>query len=292
MPTPPTSQDDEHYRALSVAFLTYIAKAFGLIKDIKPTGDIGQWLPFALTAHVVQLGRAIHSLVELGYADEGIPIGRQMMSATMNQLFIVSSGNPSGWGLRYWLQIGDLEHRLFERELRKARFDESKLTQMHSQANANREADIRDFEATGNVLPEKLVDPGRRQPRRDTWTGLSDKALADRLGLFDWYDGEYNYLSTVTHAQAVSVLPIAQGLRDGHLPAAGPHFRSPLAAIGVAVTALHYSVMATLKHYGLVALSNQADRAKTQMEGAIDRYRNATGITQFVSDAFGSPRPR
>lgn len=99
VPTSPSSQDDEHYRGLCLAYVNYIARTFGLISDIKPAGDIGRWLPFALSAHVVQLGRAIHALVQLGYADEGIPIGRQMMSATMTQLFIVSSGNPNGWGL-------------------------------------------------------------------------------------------------------------------------------------------------------------------------------------------------
>jgi hypothetical protein len=84
-------------------------------------------------------------------------------------------------------------------------------------------------------------------------------------------------------------MPIAHGLRDGHLPPVGSHFRSPLAATGVAVTSIHYSVLATLRHYNLATLSKQADGAKAQMERAIDDYRDATGITQFVSETFGSP---
>jgi len=163
-PTPPSSKDAEHYRGLCLAYVSYIAKVFGLIRDIKPTGDIGRWLPFALSAHVVQLGRAIHALVQLGYAEEGMPIGRQMMSATMTQLFIVSSDNPSGWGLRYWLQIGDLERRLFEREVRKARFDEAKLTQMLSDADAIREADIRDFRSGWEGVARQVGGPRRAAP--------------------------------------------------------------------------------------------------------------------------------
>ena len=66
-------------------------------------------MPYALFVHVLQLGRAVHVLVAAGYPDQAIPLTRAMLSATMNLLFIVTSGNPNGWALRYWLQMGEVE---------------------------------------------------------------------------------------------------------------------------------------------------------------------------------------
>lgn len=291
LPTPPGG-DTASYRRLLTAHDQYMRAVYSLMADVKPAGRIGRWVPYALFIHVFQMARAVHALLDLGYAEEALPIGRSMISATMSLLFIVTSDDPEGWSLRYWLQLGQQERRMLERELRLGRFDEDAIKDFIQQSNDTESGAIREAAAGGIILPDKLPTPGRGKPRDDTWTGLSDKALAERVGLLDWYEGEYDYLSTVTHAQAVALMPIVHGLMEGHLPTIGPHFRSPLPAVGVSYTSVKYAMLALIKHFDLVARDPEFQAANALMSAAIETYRVANGINAFVATTFGGePNP-
>ena len=283
----PPPGDAALYQSLVATYYGYLRTIHELIRDDKPAGAIGIWLPYALFIRILQQGRAVHLLVQQGYGDEPLPIARAMISGAMTLLFIETSGNPDGWGLRYWLQLDEQERRLLDRELRLKRFDEERIRAVIAAARRNVQELVDATSREGIVIPSKLPDPSRKRPRADTWTGLSDKALAEHLNLLDWYDGEYAYLSSMTHAQAISVKPIADQLMSGHLPTIGPHYREPLAAIAVAVSAIKYGFLGFMSHFGLVGRDPAFQAANNAMSEAINSYREKSGANAMVAEAFG-----
>jgi len=286
LPTPPGGSR-ELYQSLVDTFDTYLRRVHQLIERDQPSGLAGTWVPYALFIHILQLGRALLLLVQAGYSEEALPIGRAMISAAMNLLFIVTSDNPDGWALRYWLQLADHERKYLARELRLERFDQKKIQQLITAADANLAGLHEALRREGITLPDKLSSPGQAKPRHDTWTGLSDRALAERLQLTDWYEGEYDHLSRVTHVQAISVKPIGDELLAGRLPSVGPHFREPLAAIAVAVSAIKFGFLGFMKHFNLVDRDPVFQAANNAMTSAINSYRDQSGANAIVDRVFG-----
>ena len=197
---PPPSGSPELYQSLSNTFYFYLRAMHDLIKDDRPAGNVGTWVPYALFVHILQLGRAVNLLVSEGYSEEALPISRAMISAAMTLTFIVTSDNPDGWALLYYSQLADQEMRYLTREQRLARFDADRINELIGAADQNMESLRQAAEKEGIVIPQKLPDPSRGKPRRDTWTGLSDKSLAERVGLLDWYEGDYDYASGITRS--------------------------------------------------------------------------------------------
>jgi Family of unknown function (DUF5677) len=285
--TPPDGESQE-YRDLVGAFDCYLRDvARVVLADASPVGPVGRWVPYALFHHLMQLARAIQAGVRIGYSDEALPAGRSMLSAAANLIFIIGSGNPNGWALRYWLQVADVETRMLERELGLGRFDKTAIERILKDTEANREGAIAAATAEGITYPDKLIGPGRTTPRDDTWTGLSDKALFDRVGLADWYQTEYDYLSTITHAQAVCLLALRDQLMAGSKPSLGPHFRSPLPVIVSAFNSVKFASLAMVNHYGLSL--PDIDRANAAMSSAVDAYKAAIDADAFVASVMGAP---
>jgi len=247
---------------------------------------MGRWVPYALFHHLMQLARAVQGLVRAGYSDEALPVGRSMISSAANLIFIVGSGNADGWALRYWLQLADVETRMLRREVSLGRFDKTGVERILADTQTNRDGAIAAATAEGVVFPDKLIGPRSKKPRDDTWTGLSDKALFDRLRLADWYETEYDYLSTVTHAQAVCLLPLRDVLMAGSRPSLGPHFRPPLPALVAAFNAVKFAGLAMVKHYDLGAVLAEVDQANQRMSEAVERYRSAIGADAMVASIF------
>lgn len=285
--TPPEGESPA-YRNLVDGFDGYLRDVAQLIlTGASPVGAVGRWVPYALFHHLMQLARVIQVGVRMGYGDEVLPAGRSMLSAAANLIFIVGSGNPDGWALRYWLQLAEVETRMLQRELELGRFDKSVIERILSDNTSNRDGAITAAEEEGITYPDKLVGPRSKHARDDTWTGLSDKALFDRLGLADWYRTEYDYLSTATHAQAVCLLPLRERLMAGSKPSLGPHFRSALPVIVSAFNSAKFGGLAMVKHYGL-SLSDM-DRLNDTMSTAVDAYRTAIGADAFVASVMAAP---
>jgi hypothetical protein len=237
--------------------------------------------------HVLQLGRAVHLLVAAGYPDQAIPLTRSMLSATMNLLFIVTSGNPNGWALRFWLQMGEVEQRFLKGELARMRFDEASVRSLMTEAQRNVDGAIAHAESEGVRLPDKLASRERGQPRDDTWTGLSDRALAERVGQLDAYETEYDYASLITHAQAVALKPIATALIDGSPVGTGPTFGPPLPAIGASYNSSSAALLGIVKHFGLSNRLPEVDSLTLAMRDAIDEWREVSGMNRQIKSIFG-----
>lgn len=284
--TPPEGETPA-YGALVAAHDRYLRDVVRLIlSSASPVGAVGRWVPYALFHHLMQLARAVQGLVIAGYSDEALPVGRSMLSSAANLMFIVGSGNADGWALRYWLQLAEVETRMLKRESGLGRFDKTGVERILAETQTNRAGAIAAAAEEGIVFPDKLIGPRSKKPREDTWTGLSDKALFESLALADWYETEYDYLSTVTHAQAVCLLPLRDGLMAGAKPSLGPHFRPPLAALVASFNAVKFAGLAMVKHYDLLALLAEVDRANSNMSQAVQDYRSAVGAEAMVSSIF------
>jgi len=283
----PPSGNSPIYQALVAAHDRYLRQLHPLVQvDLRGKG-IGDWLPYALFVHVLQLGRAVQGLVAAGYPDEAIPLTRAMLSATMNLLFIVTSGNANGWALRYWLQLGEMEQRFLQRELRRMRFDEATVRALIADGQRNVDGAIAQAKIEGVQLPDKLTMPGHKHPRNDTWTGLSDRALAERVGQVDAYETEYDYASAITHVQAVSLKPIANALLEGRAVSTGPYFGPPLPAIGASYNSSSAALFGIVKHFGLTANMPAFDSTTKEMRDAIDRWREESGTNEHIKSIFG-----
>jgi hypothetical protein len=285
-PEPPKGETQE-YRRLVAAHYTYIRGVAGVvIPAANPSGSIGRWVPYALYHHLIQLSRALHDLVVLGYSDEALPIGRAMLSASVYSIFLITSDNPDGWALRYWLQLTYQEQRMLLREQQISRFDPERVAVKLAQTSIDHDGVIAAARAEGINLPDKLIPEGAKKPR-DTWTGLTDKGLFKHLNLADWHETEYDYLSTAIHVQPVSLLPLRDDLIEGKKPVLGPHFRVPLAAVTASFNSIKFSTLAMLRHYRLEGRLSDIDALGADMSAAIDAYREDTGINAMVRAVLG-----
>jgi hypothetical protein len=285
-PEPPKGESQE-YRRLVAAHDRYIRGVAGVvIPAANPSGSVGRWVPYALYHHLIQLSRALHALVVLGYSDEALPIGRAMLSASVYSIFLVTSTNPDGWALRYWVQLTNQEQRMLLREQRISRFDPERVAGKLARTSSDHDGLIAAARAEGIDLPDKLISEGEKKPR-DTWTGLTDKGLFKHLNLADWHETEYDYLSTAIHVQPVSLLPIRDDLIEGKKPVLGPHFRMPLAAVTASVNSIRFSTLAMLKHYRLEDRLSDVDALSADISAALDAYREDTGINATVRAVLG-----
>jgi len=282
----PASGNSPTYQALVAAHERYLKQLHAIVQIDLRGRPIGDWLPYALFVHILQLGRGVQILVAAGFPDEALPLTRAMISAMMNLLFIVTSDNPNGWALRYWLQLGDMEQRFLERELKRMRFDEMTVRRLIDEAHANVAGAKSQAEKEGVLLPEKIATPAR-QPRPDTWTGLSDRALAERVGQVDAYETEYDYASAITHVQAVALKPIANALIEGRPVGTGPYFGPPLPAIGTSYNASSAALLGIAKHFGLVDKMREIDSVTEEMRDAIDHWRQVSGANEQIKSIFG-----
>ncbi len=288
-PQPP-SGDTPAYRRLALTHDLYIRRLSGVLLERVPlqAGDpIGRWVPYVLYHHIFQLSRATSSLVKLGYSEETLPLGRALISSTMNIMFIVGSENPEGWALRFWLQLGELEQRMLARESRLERFDRAVIERLATEGAEAAEGAIAAHIRDGGIYPDKLVPPRARRPNPATWHGLSDRGLAISLGLLDWYETEYDYLSTVTHAQSIAVQASGQAIMRGETLVCGPHFRAPLLALTSSISAMKYASLAIMKHYDLAAADPEFQALNNSMTEAINRYREESGGNDGVRAVFG-----
>jgi hypothetical protein len=291
MDTPqPPSGDSRAYRQLAVTHELYIRRLSGILLERVPlqAGDpIGKWVPYVLYHHIFQLSRATSSLVKLGYSEETLPLGRALISSTMNIMFIVRSDNPEGWALRFWLQLGELEQRMLARERRIERFDPAVIERIASEAAEAAQGAIAAHIGEGGIYPDKLLPPRAKKPNLSTWHGLSDRGLAISLGLLDWYETEYDYLSTVTHAQSIAVHASGQAIMRGETLVCGPHFRAPLLALTSSISAIKYSSLAIMKHYDLSGADSAFQALNNSMTEAINQYREESGGNEGVRAVFG-----
>jgi len=287
----PASGNSTSYQALVAAHERYLRQLHAIVQIDLRGRPIGDWLPYALFVHILQLGRAVQTLVAAGFPDEALPLTRAMISAMMNLLFIVTSGNPNGWALRYWLQLGEMEQRFLARELKRMRFDEATVRKLIDEAGQNVAGAKSQAAREGVQLPDKIAASDRGQPRMDTWTGLSDRALAERVGQVDAYETEYDYASAITHVQAVALKPIANALIEGKAVGTGPYFGPPLPAIGSSYNASSAALLGIAKHFGLADKLPDIDVVTKEMRDAIDHWRDVSGTNEQITSIFGDRIP-
>jgi hypothetical protein len=289
IPEPPRG-DTPAYRQLVAAHAAYIRGLSHRLLErvpLSPGDPAGRWVPYALYHHIFQLCRANLALVDLGYSEEALPLGRAMISTTMNLMHIVRSANADGWALRFWLQLGDQEQRMLARERQLQRFDPGVVERLISDSSEAARGAVEAHVAQGGIYPDKLVPSGAKKPNTHSWHGLTDRDMAMKLGLIEWYETEYDFLSTMTHARAIAVLATGQQLMRGEPLTCGPHFRAPLAALTCASNALKYSSLVIMRHFELESVDPECQALNLFMREAVTAYRQDSGADDGVRAVFG-----
>jgi hypothetical protein len=92
------------------------------------------------------------------------------------------------------------------------------------------------------------LDPLGKNPW--TWSGLSDFAVMEHLGLDRWYDLYYSPFSDSAHVNAAGIGEEVAQLMAGHV-SLGHRFESPWHLVAGAMEAISHAAAAMDSHYGL-----------------------------------------
>jgi hypothetical protein len=176
---------------------------------------------------------------------------------------------------------------MLARERQLQRFDPGVVERLISDSSEAARGAVEAHVAQGGIYPDKLVPSGAKKPNTHSWHGLTDRDMAMKLGLIEWYETEYDFLSTMTHARAIAVLATGQQLMRGEPLTCGPHFRAPLAALTCASNALKYSSLVIMRHFELESVDPECQALNLFMREAVTAYRQDSGADDGVRAVFG-----
>ena len=221
---------------------------------------------YMLFVRTLQLSRALQDLCIAGYADESRLLGRAMVSAGLTALFIAENDCDSR-ALLYAFQQREtrrkrgtalVRHGLMKQSV----FDEddAKQTQLEDETLAK-------HEAAGTRVAARLGD-------RPTWSGMTDRQVAERLNKLHWYDLLYGPASDITHVSIVSLETELEALSSGNIHI-GPRFTTPFIAVFNAGQVVS-GVSRRLSDYFRLEAKDLIDGADANLKAAIDAFVDAT----------------
>lgn len=222
-------------------------------------------VPYVLFVKLVQLGRVLHRLVETGYSDEAEPIARAMVSAGLNLVAIVDEDAP-GRALRFVQHTQELR-----RGLLRAYVEEGYFAQEEAD---NREAKIRDDEE--RVLHRyaaKGVEPRALGRRPDTWHGLSDRELAERMNVRRWYNFYYKNFSDEAHVNVSAVARDLRRLYEERRVHVGPKHLDPWMVLFASAESIGECLGQLDTHFGL-GRREETDAINERMAQALREHRS------------------
>lgn len=218
---------------------------------------------YALFLRLLQLGRAVQELCIVGHALEAQLITRPMVSASLSMILIAEGGsNPRA-----------LLFAQFQRKLRRQR---SAALVKHDHLSRQRAVEL---EAMEVALEEQALAahaaagtvPARRLgPSEQTWSGLSDHALADRFKLPGWYDLFYGPMSDQSHMNAAAIGDEIASLAQGSITVGG-RFGSPFLVVLAACETVSHGAE-VIDQFFSVGSSAQRKELDDQMLHAVRVY--------------------
>ena len=223
-------------------------------------------LLYLLFVRILQLGRALQDLCIAGYADESRVLGRAMVSGGLTALLIAEKDSDSR-ALLYAFQQREtrrkrgkalVRHRVMEQSVFEE--DDERQTKLEDEVLAR-------YEEAGTAVAAKLGE-------RPTWSGLTDRQVAEQFGKLHWYDLLYGPASDITHVAIVSMETEFDALTSGHVHI-GPRFISPFIAVFNAGQVVSGVSRCLSDYFGLDA-KELIDGADRNLASAIDTFVEAT----------------
>lgn len=269
---PPTDQAD-----LLAAHHSFLRGMAGLAAHAYPQARSnvpGDFVAFAVFLRLHRLAQSIQSLARAGYVREAQAIARGMVSACADLVFILEADTNAR----------ALAYALFSRRQRRRKgtaYKEIGLLRDYDRWDAQKTQEedklLASYRANGYEPASKLGG------RDDTWTGLSDRDLIDRVGLGYWYKAFYIPFSDIAHANVMGANSEFEQLRKGRIQF-GPLFdpfdlSEVLTATGLI---LPVALLAVNKHFKL-RRTNQIRAARKKFMNVIGKY-NEQLLTKHASE--------
>jgi hypothetical protein len=221
---------------------------------------------YVLFVRTLQLGRALQDLCIAGYADESRLLGRAMVSAGLTSLLIAEKDCDSR-ALLFALQQRETRRKRGAALVRHRLMEQSAFEEDDAKQTALEDETLAKHEAAGTRIAAKLGD-------RPTWSGLTDRQVAEQLNKLHWYDLLYGPASDITHVSIVSMETELDALSSGNIHL-GARFTSPFTAVFNAGQVVSGVSRRLSEHFRLDA-KELIDGADTNLKSAIDTFVDAT----------------
>jgi hypothetical protein len=221
---------------------------------------------YVLFVRTLQLGRPLQDLCIAGYADESRLLGRAMVSAGLTSLLIAEEDCDSR-ALLYAFQQRETRRKRGAALVRHRLMEQSAFEEDDAKQTALEDETLAKHEAAGTRVAAKLGD-------RPTWSGLSDRQVAERLNKLHWYDLLYGPASDITHVGIVAMETELDALSSGNIHI-GPRFTTPFIAVFNAGQVVSGVSRRLSDYFGLDA-KELIDGADANLKSAIDTFVDAT----------------
>lgn len=187
-----------------------------------PLESISQKMTYALFARLIQQARALHVLIRTGYADEGQSVGGALVNTAVTMVAIIDADSDSR-ALQYLTHSQFLRRRQLDGYIERGVLPEGDANTWDAGVR-EKEAEILASYHEHGVDPKPVAD---ERPRDDTWHGLSERGLFDKMNAMYWYDMFYRAFSEEVHAAVSSVAPALRTLQTDMRARVGPAFDDP-----------------------------------------------------------------
>lgn len=205
--------------------------------------NLADQVAYAVFGQLMQLTRAVHRLATTCYGGEAKPLARAALSAAATVKAILGD-DVSGFAddeRQAELDGRALQYVLWEQEIRRRRnagyVRQGLIPEEAAKENlarAQTEVAKKTDELTQRgIKPRRLGDE-----RSDTWHGLSERRLMERLNLADWYDLYYGTFSEEAHVSVAAVRTQLISIWDRHGLVVGPQCEDPSVGLRATVDAV------------------------------------------------------
>jgi hypothetical protein len=226
------------------------------------------FLLYAIFIRLVQLGRALQELCVEGHAGDAQVLSGAMISAALD-ILLICEDEPDRRALLFALFQKRVRVRRSSAMVRHGHLTQQRADQLEAEQEAIDRQSLAGHAAGGTVPAEPLGNSTLN------WSGLSDSAVARRLGRDRWYDLYYSPFSDAAHVNAAAIdKEIAQLVR-GEVWIGG-RFDSPWLVAMAAWEALGTVASALDAYFGLganKALAEASSVMKTELHVYARRER-------------------
>ncbi len=224
------------------------------------------FLLYAMFLHTVQQGRALQELCIVGDAIAARLIARAMVSAALG-LMLIAEQDSDARALLFAEFQGTVRRQRAAALVRHGHLTQQRADELETEQVAEEAKALAAHAAVGTRPAPRLGSA------RTGWSGLSDRALAERFNRLGWYDLFYGPMSDQSHVNAAAIGNEITQLLAGKVTIGGT-FESPfLVVLAACETVSHASeALDNFFSLGSTAIRDELDREMIQ---AIGRFAGA-----------------
>jgi hypothetical protein len=184
-------------RALLTAHEELLTRIYLFLRSSKfPRAKPSDILIVGLALRVVQLSHALHALCENGHAGEAGPLARAILSGCASLVAICDSDRDER-AYAYTLSAR-LPRKRVEAAAKELGLSPEASAQFAADAVEANRSNAKAFRDAG-VYQRKLGQ------RKDTWHGLTERELFEKMGMSLWYEIFYRAFSDESHVNARAI---------------------------------------------------------------------------------------